>query len=245
MQVQNAMLAFAFNFLNAVHPRIIKQYAENKISEMMNLLYNGAKFSFLLVFLFLFPLIVESHFILKIWLKIIPDYSVVFCRLALVNCLLYSMSAIVEFAIQATGKIKKYSILAGSVYLLVIPISIFLMKLNLNPIMPFLANIILLFIAFIICLCLLKSNIQYFSIHRFLYKVILVCIYSIIGISVLPLFFHFLLKEGWIRLIVVGLSFAISFFCFTYWVVIDKEMRRNGRIIIEKKIRTVLIKASK
>jgi O-antigen/teichoic acid export membrane protein len=245
MQVQHAMLAFAYNFLNAIRPQIIKQYVGKKIDKMLHLLYNGSKFSFLLVLLLAIPLIIENHFILSIWLKEAPDYSVVFCQLVLVNCLLYSMSAIVEIAIHATGKIKKYSIFTGSVYLLVLPISGFLMKMNVTPIIPLIVNVILLFIGFMICLHLLKSNIQIFSIHQFFNQVIFVCIYAIIVTSVLPIFFHFLLKEGWIRFIVVALSSTTSLFCFTYWYVLDKEMQRKGRIFVAKKIRTVLNKKNK
>jgi O-antigen/teichoic acid export membrane protein len=242
MQVQNAMTSFVFGFLNAVNPQIVKRCAAGKTKEMLRLFFIASKISFLLVFVLSLPLIIENRLILNFWLKKVPEYTVFFCQLILIERLVYSMFAISTFVIAATGKIRRSSILSGTIFLLVIPISYFLLKNWKEPTIPFILNIILLFFGFMAIFYSLHLNIKAFSIYQFFRQVVFIDIYLIITISVLPLFFHFFLKEGFFRFIIVLFSSVISGFFFAYWSILDKEMRQKGKDIMTNKIKTLLLK---
>ena len=83
---------------------------------MYQLVCRGAKFS---AFLFLFiavPIVLETPTILKIWLKTVPEYTIVFVRLIVFSSFVDSLLGNSFWtAIMATGKIKGYQIVIAIV----------------------------------------------------------------------------------------------------------------------------------
>ena len=77
-QVDAAIMQFVNNFMTALNPQITKSYAAGEYENMNNLICRGAKFSFYLVLLFTLPVYLETEYILRLWLKIVPDNTVVF-----------------------------------------------------------------------------------------------------------------------------------------------------------------------
>lgn len=87
-QVESAVQAFVGNFTTALNPQITKNYAKGNKEYLFELICRGAKYSYFLMFFFVVPIVVETPYILKLWLKIVPDYAVVFTRLTLASSLL-------------------------------------------------------------------------------------------------------------------------------------------------------------
>ena len=83
VQVETAIANFSTNFLMAVNPQITKLYAQENLAEMHKLLFRASKFTFFLLFTLSLPVMIETEPILTVWLKIVPDYSVIFLRLLL------------------------------------------------------------------------------------------------------------------------------------------------------------------
>ena len=69
-QVSNAVIGFISNFQVALNPQITKNYATGHILEMEKLSYMGIKFSFLLLFIMVFPICLNIDYILHLWLEI-------------------------------------------------------------------------------------------------------------------------------------------------------------------------------
>jgi hypothetical protein len=90
----------------------------------------ASKFGFFLSAFIAIPCIFEMSAILKFWLKNVPEYTVVFCSLVLIGSLTNQLTIGLQSAIQATGKIKIYQIVVGSILLFNLPISYVLLKLN-------------------------------------------------------------------------------------------------------------------
>jgi O-antigen/teichoic acid export membrane protein len=239
-QVQNAATGFANNFLMAVRPQIVKYYAEGNIAKMQNLIINASKFSFFLLFLISFPLIIENKFILQIWLKNVSEYAVIFSQLFLVYFLISSSNSTVTTAIQATGKVKGLSIVDGTLFLLVIPISYLFLKAGYSPIVPMIVNIVLLIISVAINIFILKHLIPKFSLTEFILKFFMVSVLLLVLSSIVPVWLHFSLEEGFIRFCVVLLSFTIILCVFTYCFALNKIMKQKLRNIIYKQIKTLI-----
>jgi O-antigen/teichoic acid export membrane protein len=237
MQVQNAVMSFSNSFLTASRPQIVKYYAVNDINQMQKLIINTAKFSFLLISLISFPVILECRYVLHLWLKEVPEYAVVFCQLNLISGLLTSMFTVLTFAIHATGRIKHLSFVSGTIYILVIPISYFFLKAGFSPIIPFIINIVLLLVAYLINLQLLHYLISGFSSYKFLNNVVFVCLLFTLFSCALPLSFHFLFEEGSKRFIIVSTTCVLSVICTGYYVILSKEMRHEVFSIVLRKIR--------
>ena len=66
--------------------------------------------------------------ILKIWLKNVPEYTIIFCRLILILSLIMQFSTGLMVAVSAVGKIRAYQLIMGSLLLLNIPIGFVLIK---------------------------------------------------------------------------------------------------------------------
>lgn len=236
-QVQNAVQSFSSNFIIASQPQIIKYYASNEIEEMQRLLINVSKFSFLLLLMISLPLIIENHFVLQLWLKNVPDYAVPFCQINLISGLLTGMFTIITTAIYATGKIKYWSIISSTIYLLVIPISFFLLKKGATPEIPFFINIILLFIGYISNLYILHLNVPRFSVFEYFVKVVCVCFIISIIVILLPLYIHISMDEGWPRLFAVGISSVLMTILLTYFIAFDPASRKTIIVFVLNKLK--------
>eukprot|EP00825_Cyclidium_porcatum_P046166 TRINITY_DN7197_c0_g1_i2.p1 TRINITY_DN7197_c0_g1~~TRINITY_DN7197_c0_g1_i2.p1 ORF type:complete len:187 (+),score=4.66 TRINITY_DN7197_c0_g1_i2:151-711(+) len=72
----------------------------------------------------------DRPYILKLWLKTVPENTIIFCRLVLVLSLFQQLSVGLMAAVTSVGKIKIYQILMGSLLLLNLPIAFVLIKLG-------------------------------------------------------------------------------------------------------------------
>lgn len=122
-QIESAVTQFVGNFTMALAPQITKSYARRDKDYMHKLVCNGSKFSFFLMLLVTIPLLFETHYILQLWLKLVPDYTVTFTRLTLLVCLFDIFSNPITTAILATGNIKKLQIILSIIMLAIFPIS--------------------------------------------------------------------------------------------------------------------------
>ena len=64
--------------------------------------------------LFAVPLIAETPYLLEIWLKNVPAYTVLFVRLTLIISLISTLSTSLYTLVISTGNIKQYQIIVGS-----------------------------------------------------------------------------------------------------------------------------------
>ena len=63
IQVQSAVSQFANNFQTAINPQITKTYAAGDLNTMHSLVFRSSKFTFLLLLLIGFPVLIEVDFI--------------------------------------------------------------------------------------------------------------------------------------------------------------------------------------
>lgn len=117
VQVNSAVTQFVNSFTTAVNPQITKSYAKEEKDYMFKLVAMSSKYSFYLMLMLVAPIIVEAPFLLKLWLKTVPDYTVLFVRLTLVASLISTLSSPLYTLALATGNIKKYQIVVGSLSL--------------------------------------------------------------------------------------------------------------------------------
>ena len=130
VQVQTAVQQFVGNFQMALNPQITKTYAKGEMEEMHKLMFRSARFSFYLLLFLSLPVLFETDFILTVWLKTVPGDAVVFLRIMICISLLYTLSNPLMIANQATGKVKRYQAVCGSILLLILPVSYVCLRLG-------------------------------------------------------------------------------------------------------------------
>lgn len=132
-QVNNAITGFATNFMTALNPQITKSYASGDHEYMMTLIYQGARLSFYMLLFLSLPVLVNTHYILVVWLKLVPEHAVVFVQLILIFALSECISNPLVTAMLATGNIRNYQIVVGGLQILNLPLSYICLKLGGRP----------------------------------------------------------------------------------------------------------------
>lgn len=128
VQVQGAVYQFFSSFQKAVNPQITKSYSSGDINYMHKLVLYSSKFSFYLGWLVILPLIYETPVVLKLWLGSVPNHTIAFVRIMLLICLSTALRTPCTVAVNATGNIKKFQSIEGSILLTIVPISYFGLK---------------------------------------------------------------------------------------------------------------------
>lgn len=128
VQVQGVCQQFCSNFQMALNPQLTKSYAQGNLDNMHRLLVKSSKFSFYILFFIVLPLVFKTEFILKLWLGIVPEHTATFLRLILIVGLLYTLSNPIIVSVHATGKLKKFQLIEGTMLLTIVPIAYILLK---------------------------------------------------------------------------------------------------------------------
>ncbi len=145
--VQGVVSGFVANFQMALNPQITKSYAVNDLKRMHTLIYASSKFSFYLLFLVVWPIMIEAQEILTVWLKLVPDHTVWFMRLILSIMLIEALANPMMISSQAVGKVKVYQSVVGGLLLLILPFSYIVLKLGANPESVFIVHLLLAIVA--------------------------------------------------------------------------------------------------
>ncbi|MFH2044521.1 MAG: oligosaccharide flippase family protein [Pseudomonadota bacterium] len=117
----------------AFSPEITASEGRGDRARMIALSHRASKFSTILVLLFAIPLIVEMHYILKLWLLEPPIHTALFCQLMIVTFLLDRLTAGYMSAINAYGKIAGYQATLGTILILTLPLAWLFIKLGYPP----------------------------------------------------------------------------------------------------------------
>lgn len=225
-QVMGAIMGFVENFLTAVKPQIVKLYACNEVGLFNSLIVKSSKFSFLLLFFISFPIFIEARHILGLWLVDVPDYTVAFCQLSIANNWISILYRPIVVAIGATGNMKRISIINGSIYLLVLPLSYFFLKMGGSPTVPFITNLILLAIGHtFFSMRTIKLIIPTFEIIRFFKYSLLPAIYVVTLASIVPLIVYFTIQSGVVRFFINVVATMIWLGVIILFVALDKSER--------------------
>ena len=218
-QVQVAIHQLSTNFQMALNPQITKNYASGRYSEMHLLIQRSSRISFFLLYCISLPVIIEAPFILDIWLKEVPDYTVHFLRIMLCICMIDSSANPLMIAAAATGNVRKYQSIVGGVILMVLPLSYIVLKSGAEPWSVIVVQLIISCVAYITRLCIVKPLIK-LELRSFFTNVIMRCGKVVIVSSFVPLFLHCYIKESWVGscliIIVSLLSSIITSFFITY-----------------------------
>lgn len=133
-QVEAGLGQLNLGFITAVKPQVVKVYATQKYTEFIQLLFDSTRHSFFLMWLIGFPVMLNRDFILRFWLVNVPQGTADFVLWTIIAMIINAFTLPVWNAIQAVGKLGKYTLVSNGVYLLVFPISFFAFELGASAI---------------------------------------------------------------------------------------------------------------
>lgn len=225
-QVQGALNGFASNVTLALKPQIIKSYASKDYAYMSQLLFRGAKFSFLIILFLALPILIETPFVLRVWLTTVPEYTVWICRLTLGFIFFSNMSVVLVTGVHATGNIKGPSLINGSMYLSVLPLTYIGYKCHLGVYTPFILNVVFVFLGAMANFYYTKRYVAILSFKSFLSNVVIRCIVVALISAILPIIVTHTMPDGWLRFITVCIASFTSTVVFSLLFAMNKGERQ-------------------
>lgn len=171
-QINNAINQFANNFFTAVRPQITKNYAKGDADSTLSLVFSSSKLTYYLLLFVAVPIMVYAEPILKLWLSIVPDHTLLFTELVIIVALVDSISNPLMTLAQATGKIALYQAVVGTLLLFNLPFSYIFLKLGYPAEITMVVAIIISVISLFARLLILR-RITVFPVRYYIEKVIL------------------------------------------------------------------------
>ncbi len=236
-QVRSVSTQFTSTMMMAINPQIIKQYAEKKFKPAIDLVFFSSKISFFLLFTITLPVLVYADLFLNLWLKNVPEHTIIFVRLILIFVLIRVFHDPLDTLFKATGKIKKYQLIDTGILLINLPLSYVLLTFGFDFAIIFVVMIIVETIN-LVCLLFLANKITNFSIKSYLKNVVMPCI--LIVLSTLPLIYYLLMISTTLSITVLSIVVIIIFIVCLFWGIGLNTLERNkARNSLEKLIKRI------
>lgn len=234
-QVQSALIQFVDNFTTALNPQITKLYAAGNNEEMFKLVNRGARLTFLLALTICLPVLMETEYLLKLWLTEVPPHTVAFIRLAIIGTIIDRLGKTGYTACMATGNIKRYVLWITSVGCLVFPLTILAYYLGAPVEMTYVIYAIVYIGVDGVRLWIMKGLLD-FSVKSFLHDVIVPILFVSITAVIIPVSLVLLLPQTFSRFVLSVIIALASASLSSFYLGLTKGERN---IISEKIINTV------
>ena len=227
MQINAALTKFSGGFLTALRPQIMKAYATGDKYRFFMLIDKGTRLSTYLLLLISIPIMLESHYIINLWLGEVPAHCESFVVLIIIlsiseGTMVYSHNA----ALMALGRIKKCQILTGILQLLNLPIAYLFLKVGASPESTIVVAIVIAHICCFVRLYILQEYTGY-SIKRFITSTYLrLFIVSILSVS-LPLLIQKTMDESFLRLMIITIICFIMTAFVVFYIGCEKAERKR------------------
>lgn len=237
-QLNGQLLVFSNSMLKALNPVVAKSEGAGERDKMIQVSATGCKFSFYMLAFFAIPAIIEMPYLLKIWLKNVPEWAVVFTRLQLVRTLVEQSTIVFGTSLAAQGKIAQINIVNTIINLSPILLISLLFSMGFSPVIMYVVNITIFGVA--------AAGVKVYYMNKncdmrysYFYKVVLTPILLVFclsfAVSCIPVW---CMNESFIRLLVVGIISSLSFLIIFWNMGITRDERsimRNMLSIIYKK----------
>lgn len=236
-QISNAISQFSQNFYTAVRPQITKYYAQGDLKNMFQLVFRSSRYSFYLNLLFTVPLLLETPYIIALWLGQVPDYVVEFSRLIIVISAIGAMEHPIMTATHATGRVALYQSVVGTMNILNIPISYVFLLLGFPPLTVFWVSLVISVICVFVRLAIIKYLIPQFPVVTYIYKVLVTCLLVTVVSFVIPALVHYYSRpNGLLSCTIVVILSLVSVLTTVSLLGMEKGERKYVLSIVKKKI---------
>lgn len=238
-QISGQLMVFSNTMMKALNPVIVKSEGGGNRQLMLDASMIGAKSSFFLLALFAIPFIIDTPFILKIWLKNVPEWAILFTRLQLLRFLIEQCTIMISGTISAQGDIRGYTLVKSFVNFLPIALTTLLFYLGYPP--------YYLYITWIICWSIVGGGIVVYFAHKkcnlsysVYFKKVLAPTFIITGIMTgVGILISLLMESGMLRLVTISLATSLTFAFLYYSFFMPAEERlilKNLNTILKRKL---------
>lgn len=231
MQVNQAISSFSSNFMTALNPQITKSYGVMDLHRFKTMMFNGSRFAMCLLTFISLPIMVDTEYVLGLWLGQVPDYSVNFVRLILLFSISESMSNTFITGLLATGKIKKLMLTVAICRMMNFPLSYLGLIVFHQPEITIIISICISQINLLIRLQLLKAHIPVSITDYYMHIGIPFCLTLLIPFA-FSSYFTYCMVPSFPRFICISITSSFfSILCIVFIICSKKE-----RILVKEKL---------
>ncbi len=181
-QIMAVVNQFTSNIAIVIDPYSMKTYASGEKEKVFEMLFFSSKFFFTIQFILVAALVFPTKYILKLWLGIVPEYSVIFIQLIMFYSLVRSLHSPINTLFMAHGDMKQYQMTESIILSLPLLASYFCLKAGM-PYYTIFITIIFFEVVNFYFIIRLADKIAELNIKQYLRQVILPCaICTILGI---------------------------------------------------------------
>ena len=222
-QILSAINQFIHSFQTSFRPQLTKSYASGDYDYMKQLYYSATKISYYLIFTLSLPIILETPYILHLWLgENVPDYTAVFTRLVLLIAFVGTFSNPTSCIVFATGRIKWFSIIVSGMNLLILPIAYLFLWLGYGPVSAFVVSLAMTILVQLTRI-IVTSRMTVLSLTDYFRHVIMpTCTYSLLT-PCMAFAVVFLMPQGIARLVLTCVLSIISSLLFAWLVGLSRQ----------------------
>ncbi|ORL43740.1 MATE family efflux transporter [Zunongwangia atlantica] len=210
-QLSGQLMAFSNNMMKAVNPVIVKSEGGGNRDKMLKTSLFSAKLSFLMLAFFAIPFMIETPYILKIWLKNVPPWAILFVRLQLFRSLIEQLTIMIGRTISAQGNIRNFMKIKSILNVLPIVLTYLLFIYDFPPFYMYVVWI-LCWGVFGGCVTLYFANrncgLSYQSFYEIVFKPVLLLFLIITTIGCIA---SYCMEPGILRLFIVTVVTCVSF----------------------------------
>ena len=207
-RVQGIVMNLSTNVSTAVRPQVVKCYSQQEFPRMLSLMRNGARITFLLMLLFTVPLMIEAHYILNLWLGVVPEHTETLLQFSLMWNLTVAMSVTLNFVVQMDAPYW----------------------------MPYLLKVLTAFTAVFVSCHTIKKHVPDFSFVKMVMPDLVRAYIVLIMILSLTYILTLLIEESFVRLVVSTLFRATLICVCGYYIILPKNIRDKVLMVAKNKI---------
>lgn len=225
-QLSGQLTSFSSTMMKAVKPALVKNEGSGNHDFVQKITFLSGKYSFLILIFFATPFLLETNYILKLWLNNVPEWTIIFCRLQIIKNCIEQFFLPFGTAIGARGNIKSYVIANSINNILILPTIYLCFSFGFPPYSMYL--ILFLFFSifgFIINLYYGKLLMN-FNITQFLKTIVFPHITIYLFILLFCSLIVFAIEESFLRFVCVGVLSSISIISMAYLLMKNEEKNK-------------------
>jgi O-antigen/teichoic acid export membrane protein len=202
---------FSNTMLKALNPVIVKSAGAGNNTQMLNISMTGCKFSFFLLAFFAIPFLIDAEFVMRLWLKKVPEWGVMFFRFQIIRVLIEQLTFSLGISIYAQGDINSISKIRSIMFILPILLATLFFYWGYPPYS--------MYIGWIVCWSIIGGGITLYyavikcnlTIKDYIRKVLKPCLILFCIVFLLTIIPYMLIPVGLIRFVSICLLSMIAF----------------------------------
>ncbi|MCF0197048.1 MAG: hypothetical protein HUK03_07470, partial [Bacteroidaceae bacterium] len=164
--------------------------------------------------------------LIQLWLGMVPEYSVWFVRLTILQTLVVGIDIPVGRGIQAYGRMKLPNLTSAFVYMSILPISYVAMKLGASAYIVYWITITA-YPGALLCDLWILHKYSGFGVWTFIKDVVIRCLSYCVIIGFIPTLIHTHMEQSLLRLVAVCATAGILSLLVIYYLGIPPHLRQK------------------